>query len=389
LVTFVSNMSSSSHDTSAKLGFIEEIDSRLLNSHFFPSKVGGRPAWLSLNPIPDSVDLQCSECKENTCFLMQVYSPLQIRDDCFHRTLFVFICKNPSCSSSENVTKSFKVFRSQLPVSNDFYSAAPPDEDITEDFDIDNFPHAGNFSSLCLVCGIKGSKKCSQCKKANYCGKNHQVIDWKAFHKEECKKAKDANTSNSNNKTFSLSLRSDPLPEVYEKEVFEEFDLVTEEEVLPQETDTNNSKTNEESLKEFEDLVETSDSQENKAFNLAELEESAKGETEDDKEFLEFQERIRSEPTQVLRYNRNSSPLWVSAYQQPQESDIPDCKCGAKRVFEFQIMPQILIHLKLDKLESSVDWGTLCVYTCADSCKINNNYSPEFIWKQDFHNSSI
>jgi len=379
----------SSAQSTTKLGFIEDVDNRLLNSHFFPSKVGGRPAWLSLNPIPDSVDLQCSECKEITCFLLQVYSPLQIRDDCFHRTIFVFICKNPSCSSTQDVSKSFKVFRSQLPRCNDFYSSLPPNENLKDDFDIDDFPNAWNFNSLCLVCGIKGPKKCSQCKKASYCGRSHQIIDWKACHKSECKQIQETNTSNSNVKNF-FSQRSDPLPTAYEKEIFEEFDLVTEDEVLPvKQEDTNNSKTNEESLKEFENL-RVGESSSNKSFSVADLEQTAKAETEDDREFLKFKERIRPEPTQVLRYNRNVSPLWVSAYQKPEQGDIPNCsKCGARRVFEFQIMPQILNHLKLDSTEASVDWGTLCVYTCELSCPIGNGYAPEFIWKQDFHNSSI
>jgi hypothetical protein len=32
-----------------------------------------------------------------------------------------------------------------------------------------------------------GTKKCSGCGKVSYCSKNHQTMDWKARHKDECK----------------------------------------------------------------------------------------------------------------------------------------------------------------------------------------------------------
>lgn len=47
-------------------------------------------------------------------------------------------------------------------------------------------------------------------------------------------------------------------------------------------------------------------------------------------------------------------------------------------------MPQLLNHLKVDRPDASIDWGTLVVFTCAASCDQVNNYSAEFIWKQDF-----
>lgn len=39
----------------------------------------------------------------------------------------------------------------------------------------------------------------------------------------------------------------------------------------------------------------------------------------------------------VLRYCKVGSPLWVSAEHVPSEEDVPECPCGAKRLFEFQV----------------------------------------------------
>lgn len=88
---------------------------------------------------------------------------------------------------------------------------------------------------------------------------------------------------------------------------------------------------------------------------------------------------------QIIRYCRGGEgPLWVSGENKPEEKDIPNCVCGAKRIFEFQIMPQLLNHLHVDSLGESIDWGTLVVYTCADNCGGGNKYLEEFIWKQDY-----
>ena len=46
-----------------RVGFVEKVsDLDLLTSLFFPSKVGGRPAWLDIRdlPVPDS--LACGVC---------------------------------------------------------------------------------------------------------------------------------------------------------------------------------------------------------------------------------------------------------------------------------------------------------------------------------------
>jgi len=49
----------------------------------------------------------------------------------------------------------------------------------------------------------------------------------------------------------------------------------------------------------------------------------------------------------------------------------------------FQVMPQLLNSLCVDSTGASVDWGTLAVYSCSDSCD-TNGYCREFLWKQDF-----
>lgn len=192
-------------DSEVELGFIEK-DSNILRlaSPFFPSKVGGRPAWLNLQDIPNSERLTCSKCKNLMVFLLQVYAPSTDGSDdvrCFHRTIFVFCCKNAKCHKL-NSTGVFAVFRNQLPRENEFYSFKPPPElgeDDSSDWkSVDSEFRPRMFASLCDVCGCLGDKKCSKCQSVCYCCRDHQIIGWKAGHKGEC--AKLAEKKNENTK---------------------------------------------------------------------------------------------------------------------------------------------------------------------------------------------
>lgn len=54
------------------LGFLDKCEPWLLTNKYFPSKVGGLPAWLELDSIPSNDCLRCSVCSETMLFLCQV-----------------------------------------------------------------------------------------------------------------------------------------------------------------------------------------------------------------------------------------------------------------------------------------------------------------------------
>jgi len=119
------------------LGFLEEEAPYLLQSRFFPSKAGGEPAWLLPAPLPCAESLRCEACGHAYSFFCQL-SASRGDDDpsCFHRIVFVFICRN--CKDK------VKVLRSKLPRINSFYSFDPPDEeDETIDPRPNGEPHLG------------------------------------------------------------------------------------------------------------------------------------------------------------------------------------------------------------------------------------------------------
>jgi len=226
-------------------------------------------------------------------------------------------------------------------------------------------PHASQHQPLCEVCGNLGSKKCSQCHQVNYCSKKHQVFAWKGGHKNACGQKDSKNTG--------LSI------------LFPEHEIIIESEELDQEEE----KSEEQRLREYAEFTKAQDSTAAQfEADDKDLENMALSEHQSDKIFQAFQERIKLDPDQVLRYQRGGEPLWVSAEGKP--ASIPPCdNCGAERQFEFQILPQLLSHLAVDSLGDSLDWGSLMVYTCAKNCDIGNTYRSEFVWKQDFSNTDI
>lgn len=366
------------------LGFLELTDGRLLKSHLFPSKVGGWPAWLSLSPLPTPEHLCCQVCRGPCIFLLQVYAPINHLDRCFHRTIYLFVCRNPECNEP-NSARNFRVFRSQLPRINRFYSSEPPVDESTDSLDLeldlesDEAPCASMYHSMCIVCGSAGPKRCGGCLNATYCGKEHQALDWKLVHKKVCKSG------------LNIGRASREHPNV----LFKEFELVTDAEEMnndeaEEDEDGENSEVkrlreneprDEKSHKDYSNMIEAVKGCQLGDKSIRDLESFARNETSDDKEFLKFKERIRNDPEQVVRYHRGGQELWVSSENKPTKENIPHCPaCGAPRIFEFQVMPQLLVHLDVDNLTKSIDWGILAIYTCSDSCEIDARYVEEYLW---------
>lgn len=336
--------------SSIDLGFIEpcEDPDLLLNIHF-PSKVGGRPAWLDLENVPQPQDLSCPHCQDQCTFLLQLYASLE-HDNAFHRSIYLFVCQNEACNRT-NSAANFRVFRNQIPRKNAFYDYHP----VPEGAEVAEAQHK---FKLCAVCGCRGPFNCAQCKQVSYCSKAHQKIDWRAGHKEECGSGK-------GNRSRSSLVQ---LPE---------FEIVLEPEEKQEKAEKQHLEKELDELRKFEadgkaTLQNIPDS---------ELTRFAPSEADEDKFFSRFRRRVAGEPEQILRYDRSGEdPLWIAEANRVATESVPKCEqCQGDRVFEFQVMPQLLNSLKAD----SLDWGVLVVYTCKDSCGADGKYLPEFVYRQD------
>ncbi|KAL0224755.1 hypothetical protein RCL1_002667 [Eukaryota sp. TZLM3-RCL] len=331
---------------SCNIGLLTELETGelyKLQRHHFPSKFGGKPAWLIPQNLPSPQSLECPTCFIPMSFLLQLYCPSDsFSDDAFHRTLFVFCCYTPSCQRHQTSTK---VFRSQLPLLNEFYPDEPSSPSSSP-------PPSPAHTTLCSVCGCYGPLRCSSCKNVWYCSKNHQLIDWGFNHSKECNQ-------------LEQSIIFDPTRVSHENydRIFPEFWIESEPE--PPEIDEN-----------FSEKIDK-DSHLYTGDELKELEDVTKQQNLD-QVFVNFSVRVGRNPKQILRYDRGSIPLWAGL-KNIYENSPPCCsKCGGNRIFEFQILPSIIYLSKTFNL----DFGNLVVYTCENSCDIGTNYVEEFVWRQ-------
>lgn len=149
-----------------ELGFVERVDDPdQLSSPFFPSKVGGRPAWLDLRDLPPPQKLACGVCGKPSVFLLQLYAPIPRQPWSFHRSFFVFMCKDPSCHQHHDF-RAFRVLRCQLPSENDSYQQSSSDDNI-DDGTQDSGIHGSSVSgkdidrkrakSNDVLCGAEGA----------------------------------------------------------------------------------------------------------------------------------------------------------------------------------------------------------------------------------------
>jgi hypothetical protein len=104
-------------------------------SSFVPNRlIAVTQVWLDPELLPTTTQLECASCHHPMTFLLQVcdrclakcvimlcrcctalkalvrglsrvsapqlYSPIETRDDCFHRTIYVFFCNESNCSGS-------------------------------------------------------------------------------------------------------------------------------------------------------------------------------------------------------------------------------------------------------------------------------------------------
>ncbi|XP_021889230.1 programmed cell death protein 2 [Carica papaya] len=358
------------------LGFLEKPKNRWsLLRQLFPSKAGGVPAWLDPVNLPSGRSCLCDFCGEPLQFLLQVYAPISDKESAFHRTLFVFMCPSMSCllrdqheqwKRHEKASRSVKVFQSQLPHDNPFYSCEAPKHN-------GNDKPLGRGATLCSWCGTwKGDKTCSRCKRAHYCSQKHQVLHWRRGHKSECQGLSFSSLS-SESESFSGGAGSSEILQAACNSLWPEFEMINEDE------------------SEYDMEMLEDDGCANSLISRGGVDDTVKSLLDsfegdgDRKSWASFQERIAKAPEQVLRYCRhaNAKPLWPMSSGRPSKADIPKCSfCGGPLNFEFQILPQLLYYFDVKNEVDSLDWATIVIYTCEASCGDGVGYKEELAWVQ-------
>ena len=151
-----------------------------------------------------------------------------------------------------------------------------------------------------------GTKKCSGCGKVSYCSKNHQLMDWKARHKKECKDPEFEYSYKEDEKILSSLLL--PQGEI----------IIKEDDGEVSDSDDEEGSEEVDEKKELEKIKELEKS--GKVMSVKDLEDCS---TEDedpvtkDKNWKRWQKAVKCAPDQVIRYQRTGNPLWISTNNIP------------------------------------------------------------------------
>ncbi|KAL7718548.1 Programmed cell death protein 2 [Entamoeba marina] len=303
-------------------GFIEELDDCDESISPLMNRSGGKAVWLT-DGVPDN---ECPQCKKQMLFMLQLYAPLDI-EIAYHRVFYLLHC--PFCNS-------FHVLRTQIGQGSNY--------------DNDDYCQSIVDINECVVCGFPSTTTCNKCS-TPYCSAVHCLYDFEA-HKEVCGKKNIRRLGRGRDEAKKVKVASEYLIETeMESELVEPEDGVKK--VMK-----NMSPTQEDwGLKDGEGIT-----------------------NEVDPVWVRFNTHIAKDPNQVLRYNRNGKPLWISSTGIP--TNPPKCKrCGLDCIFEWQLLPQFIFATNLD-LELDIDFGTLVIYSCPNSC--GDGYVYEEVVVQNF-----
>ena len=373
--------SSSDDDTNDDLewdlGFLEKReDATALHAIYFPSKVGGDPQWLDPSVHPKQMT-EANATKRRMDFLLQIYAANDTEEDslngarenAFHRTIYVF-----TSVDGDKVFEKGKVraVRSQLARANAFYGTTPaPRRGVRESDDLRVEEMIREFEAKKRAIETKVKMTLSG---GNGSESKEEEEEMKMKMKMKTK------TKNENENT-----------------VYPEFEIVVEPEsdadeascssmdsegVVADTNDDDNKKTsaNTNKKKMFQSIGD-------EAITETDLKEIASGVIDSDAQRLAtFSVKLAKFPDQVLRYcpAQNAKAMWPSKSLAPDDRNIPDCpRCRGKRRFEFQILPTIVSFIvpkeSVELNDSSLDFGSIAVYTCSKSCALEGEYAEEYV----------
>ena len=348
----------SDDDEEWDLGFLEPIEDsprgkKRAHAIYFPSKVGGHPEWVDPRVFPKTILDQ----KETTAtvqkkmdFLLQIYAANEDNANAFHRTIYVFTSARGDKLGEEGRVRAF---RSQLGRENAFYGMHPAPEN-PEDPRVDALIEEYEAKKLAADAEAK-----------------MRVCD--DGRRDETKKTNSNGSCRGNENT-----------------TYPEFEIVVEPEsddddascssIDSDVVDAKNANKSTNKKKIFQSIGD-------EAITENDLKEIASGVIDSDAQRLAtFSVKLSKFPDQVLRYcpAPTAKAMWPSKSLAPDDSAIPDCPiCKSKRRFEFQILPTLVSFIvpkeSVEFNDTTLDFGSIAVYTCSKSCALDGEYAEEFV----------
>ncbi|KAI8340969.1 programmed cell death protein 2 [Choanephora cucurbitarum] len=367
----------------------------------YVTKLGGLPLWLEPSKPPSSQLCHCKVCRKPMYLIFQSYAPLP--DSPYHRVLYVWGCNRRACMRKEG---SFSVLRSHV-VDQAYLKAQRQKEEEKRK--------------------REEKKKAAAAKNQQAFGNGFQLGDLWGSSTSFGSGTGGFGTGSSGFGTggsgfgmtkptaASIVAKSNKLQEKEADKLVDQLTQLTitdpvDISVLPyfpgqylyiDEEPTDRYESMGVDLSKYKQYIDMEQEL------LMELDEGGNGETWQgeayekqslprgvDKQFKKFTERVELSPSQCVRYDMNGQPLFYSALtaQQQQKINTVCPHCRGPRVFECQLMPNVLSILPtaeyatqeqpvtvsetkakdtkslLDSWNVGMEFGTIMVFVCEKDC---------------------
>ncbi|KAI9493103.1 programmed cell death protein 2 [Zychaea mexicana] len=356
------------------LGFPDGSIDAEQDSDAYATKIGGVPNWLQSDHAPPLKFLLCGVCKRPMYLIFQGYVPLAA--SIYHRVIYVWACNRRLCMRKEG---SFSVVRSHL-VDPEYLAANRRKEEEKRK---------------------KEQQKLEQQQRAAQPFGAFQLGDlWGSGTPSFSEAATKATDTTKTNAPATASVASDDLTTSLENLTV----VDTPQEQLPivnfpgeylwiTEENLDNYDAMGIDMERYREYLDLQNSL-LEATEEATGEESWSGETYEkqqlprgvDKQFKKFAERVQLQPSQCVRYQWGGTPLLYHQLQGQQQQQLGGrcSQCGNPRIFELQLMPNILSLLPTSEYASAdlpddakkgvnswdigMEFGTILVFVCGKDC---------------------
>ncbi|CAO3677819.1 unnamed protein product [Rhizopus microsporus] len=325
--------------------------------------------------------------------LFQSYAPLP--ESAYHRVIYVWACNKRACMKKEG---SFKVVRSHI--IDEVYLKAQRQKEEEKRKKEEKLKAAAAANQTGFGQGFQlgdlwGSSAGSFAKAAAKAAEPKPLFGMKPISPFDTKKE----TVDIADQLSKLSIQSPPVNVSGLPKFPGQYLYIDEEPKEPRYGNIDMSRYKEYLEMEKELLMEVDEnSGETWQGETYEKQQLPKG---FDKQFKKFTERVELEPSQCVRYEFAGQPLFYSALRpQQQQLIMTPCKyCKGPKVFEFQLMPNVLSILPtteyaseaeksvnannkkslLDSWSAGMEFGTILAFVCQKDCHPGPMEEPTYV----------
>ncbi|KAJ8663169.1 hypothetical protein O0I10_001346 [Lichtheimia ornata] len=353
------------------------------------TKIGGVPVWLDAEKLPSPKVLECGNCRRPMYLIFQGYVPLA--DSPYHRVIYVWGCNQRLCMRKEG---SFSVLRSHLVDPEYLAAQKKKEEEKRKKEQRKKQQQASPF-------GAPAGFQLGDLWGASSPSTTPVTTSFASVASKASASAQPPSSSSNSlaDAMSKMNLDDDTTTQhVIPPESIVSFPA---ENLWITEEDLNNMASFGIDMSRYQEYVDM----QNALLESAAADEEWSGETYEkqtlpkgvDKQFRKFMERVECEPSQCVRYEWAGVPLLYHQLQQPLSSLAGRCThCGSPRVFEMQLMPNVLSVLPVAEYASSntsssatgdelkawdvgMEFGTVMVFVCEKDCHPGDVESPSHV----------